>query len=293
MAIRSFFKKTLLQFGLDQQEYLLIRDRIVEDNRRRLLSASLILSFFLLVMLILSFLVEDISHTRTIYLWTMVLTFSQIVFAQVGKKYKSLITLGVYLFMVVTFAFGIYQGIITAPAEQAVSFMVLMVAIPVWFTMKPSHVIRFIYLSALFYIVCVLRVKSGYVRTADIVNTLVYSTSSALISTYYTVIKAKRFYAEYRTERLSKTDMLTGLGNRHAYTEDARKYETGSLPADLTIIYLDVNELKHINDTLGHHAGDELICGAAECISKVFFRVGGCYRTGGDEFIVMGRFDDL
>jgi diguanylate cyclase (GGDEF)-like protein len=45
--------------------------------------------------------------------------------------------------------------------------------------------------------------------------------------------------------------------------------------------------LKHVNDTLGHEAGDELICGAADCIQKVMGAGIPCYRTGGDEFVVL------
>ena len=52
------------------------------------------------------------------------------------------------------------------------------------------------------------------------------------------------------------------------------------------VIVLDVNNLKQINDNLGHKAGDELICGAASCIRYAFSKYGKCFRTGGDEFIV-------
>ena len=53
------------------------------------------------------------------------------------------------------------------------------------------------------------------------------------------------------------------------------------------IVMLDVNQLKKINDTLGHKAGDELICGASACIRQVFSKYGTCYRIGGDEFAVI------
>lgn len=290
MKLYENIKRTFFTFGLEKQEYELIRDRIFEDNRRRLMSASLIVSAFLFVMFVFTSVVTELNHNRTIYWVAMLLTLAQIAFAYIGKKHRELIAPGVYSFMSVAFSFGIYQGIITAPEEQTASFIVLMVAVPVWFTMKPSYMIRFIYIFAAIYIACVLQVKTGYVRTSDIVNTLVYTTASALVSSYYTVVKSKRFYAEYLTERMSETDMLTGLGNRHAYTALAARYETGKLPADLTLIYLDINELKHVNDTLGHHAGDELLCGAAKCIEQIFSKVGGCYRAGGDEFIVMGEF---
>ena len=292
MAIGEQIKKIFAYFGLEQREYELIRYRIVEDNRRKLSSASLILAFFLFVMFVMSFFVVSFSHARNTYIATFVLMLFHVILAKVGKKRTDLVSPAVYFFMSVAFGYGMWQGLVTAPAEQTASFVVLMVAVPVWFTMKPSIMIRFIYVHALIYIGFVLWIKTGYVQTADIVNTVIYSSASALISTYYTIVKAKRFYAEYCTERMGKTDMLTGLGNRHACQETIDKYEKKSLPGNLTVIYLDVNELKHINDTLGHHVGDELIRGAAECISTVFSQVGECYRTGGDEFVVIGEFSD-
>ena len=63
--------------------------------------------------------------------------------------------------------------------------------------------------------------------------------------------------------------------------------EHDSLPDDLAAFSIDINGLKKVNDTYGHAAGDELICGAAKCIQKVFSPYGFCYRTGGDEFIVL------
>ncbi len=86
------------------------------------------------------------------------------------------------------------------------------------------------------------------------------------------------------------TDALTGLLSRHAYSETLKKYSDG-VPKDLAAFSIDINGLKTVNDTLGHEAGDELICGAAECIKRVFGENGKCYRTGGDEFIVLALMD--
>ena len=83
-------------------------------------------------------------------------------------------------------------------------------------------------------------------------------------------------------------DPLTGISSRYAYTSaiNALK-ELNHLPKRLVAFSIDVNGLKTINDTLGHHAGDELIQGAASCIFNTFHEHGKCYRTGGDEFIVL------
>ncbi len=98
--------------------------------------------------------------------------------------------------------------------------------------------------------------------------------------------------AIHRQELLIRTDTMTGVYSRHAYSAALGALdEAGALPADLVVFSIDVNGLKGVNDTLGHVAGDELICGAADCIRHSLGDVGSCYRTGGDEFIVLALMD--
>jgi len=79
-------------------------------------------------------------------------------------------------------------------------------------------------------------------------------------------------------------DELTGLYNRHAYETDLRELKKSVADENFVYISFDVNGLKTVNDTLGHEAGDELIRGAAECLTKAFGKYGKVYRSGGDEF---------
>lgn len=96
---------------------------------------------------------------------------------------------------------------------------------------------------------------------------------------------------EEKNEQIMK-DELTGLLSRRAYSETLKSYESaGELPRDLSVFEIDINDLKLVNDTFGHAAGDELICGAARCIEHVFSGVGQCFRTGGDEFVVIAHMD--
>ena len=62
-------------------------------------------------------------------------------------------------------------------------------------------------------------------------------------------------------------------------------------PERLAFVAFDVDDLKQINDRLGHHVGDQAIYTAAQCIRSVFGSMGSCFRIGGDEFavIVTGR----
>ena len=89
-----------------------------------------------------------------------------------------------------------------------------------------------------------------------------------------------------------RLDPLTGISNRHAYIEELQKLsDAETLPDDLVVYSIDINGLKKTNDTLGHSAGDELICGAADCITTIFDKYGKSYRTGGDEFIVIANIE--
>gem|GEM_PF-1734579 len=94
-------------------------------------------------------------------------------------------------------------------------------------------------------------------------------------------------------KKLAYFDNMTGLENRRAFKEYVdelnAKIKNGQAEKDLTIIMLDVNGLKKTNDIYGHLAGDELLNGSAECIAKVYSSLGRCFRTGGDEFVVIGN----
>lgn len=90
-------------------------------------------------------------------------------------------------------------------------------------------------------------------------------------------------------QRLYVRDALTGLYNRSGYGEKANKYFQEK-DRKVYLIYLDLDNLKYINDNYGHAAGDKAILGAAEVIRKVFCNDEVRVRMGGDEFLVIGRF---
>lgn len=86
--------------------------------------------------------------------------------------------------------------------------------------------------------------------------------------------------------KLAYNDGLTGLGNRTAYLEFLDVC-TKKRVSKLGIVFLDINNLKYVNDNLGHDMGDALIKEAARIISESFGKVGGVFRIGGDEFCAL------
>ena len=87
---------------------------------------------------------------------------------------------------------------------------------------------------------------------------------------------------------LANKDALTKVKNKHAYTQAVKELEekARSCDAKYAIVVMDINGLKHINDTQGHHAGDEYIKASCHIICTVFKR-SPVFRIGGDEFAVL------
>ena len=82
-------------------------------------------------------------------------------------------------------------------------------------------------------------------------------------------------------------DALTLLYNRHKYNEDIAELEKCCLRR-FSCAYIDVNGLHELNNSLGHQAGDDMLCTVADTL-RAAFPDERSYRIGGDEFVVMCR----
>lgn len=86
-------------------------------------------------------------------------------------------------------------------------------------------------------------------------------------------------------QRLAKEDFLTGMKNRMVFEEYLMELQSkADTFENVALIFMDLNQLKTVNDNYGHNAGDELLIAAARCIENTFGTAGSCYRIGGDEF---------
>lgn len=87
---------------------------------------------------------------------------------------------------------------------------------------------------------------------------------------------------------LAYKDSLTGIKNKTAYQEIVLSIEEDieDNEAKFAVIVFDINDLKIVNDTYGHHEGDCLIINACQVIGLVFMGI-PVYRIGGDEFVVI------
>jgi diguanylate cyclase (GGDEF)-like protein len=94
--------------------------------------------------------------------------------------------------------------------------------------------------------------------------------------------------------RIAYIDALTGVKNKMAYNEAVAELENHVLEGKLTeygVAVFDLNNLKYVNDTMGHEMGDKFIKDACSQICR-WFQHSPVYRIGGDEFVVLLKGDD-
>ena len=136
------------------------------------------------------------------------------------------------------------------------------------------------------YIVAVCMSKSMNAQI-NIVAILIVGIYLTLASCLLVLMLSRVLKEKYEKEKYiytSNTDGLTKCFNRRAYDVDMENLD---LSSEWAYISLDLNGLKKANDTLGHSAGDELICAAANCMKFAFASYGKIYRIGGDEFVAL------
>ena len=101
-------------------------------------------------------------------------------------------------------------------------------------------------------------------------------------------ITDKKLY-QRRIEQQAYTDFLTGLYNRMCCERDlARQIDQAKKTGgEGALLYLDLDDFKHINDGLGHQYGDVLLKSISHALKRINGIENTCYRMGGDEFVVI------
>jgi diguanylate cyclase (GGDEF)-like protein len=95
-------------------------------------------------------------------------------------------------------------------------------------------------------------------------------------------------------EQLALTDVLTGLPNRRAINEWAKRQLSGAVRHEFPfwVVMGDLDQFKLVNDTFGHDAGDAVLKKFAEVLQANSRQCDICGRIGGDEFLIIISFAD-
>jgi diguanylate cyclase (GGDEF)-like protein len=93
-----------------------------------------------------------------------------------------------------------------------------------------------------------------------------------------------------RLEEVANTDLLTGLSNRRDMLERLQselQRAQRSEPHTFSILLVDIDHFKSINDRFGHLAGDQVLTNVAKALSSMLRAYDSCARWGGEEFLLL------
>jgi diguanylate cyclase (GGDEF)-like protein len=132
---------------------------------------------------------------------------------------------------------------------------------------------------------CVESIEDGQVK--EIEFKLTFLDDGRAIVTLSDVTERKRTEEELAYK--ATHDLLTGLPNRMLFKDrfGVAIAQAQSLHKKLAVIFLDLDRFKEVNDTLGHDAGDGLLCAVGDRLIDLVRKTDTVARMGGDEFLLL------
>ncbi|MEA2496525.1 MAG: hypothetical protein QOJ29_4436 [Thermoleophilaceae bacterium] len=128
-----------------------------------------------------------------------------------------------------------------------------------------------------------------WIRDDAVVRTEAEDGMTLLDGLFADITEAK--VAEARLQYLADHDPLTGLLNRRRFIEDLTLELAliGREQRESSVVVIDVDNFKYVNDSLGHHAGDQMIRSVASVLAGELRAADTIARLGGDEFAILLR----
>jgi len=193
-----------------------------------------------------------------------------------------------FLWISIGFAFVAFAGIMNYPAGADFShwlFYLIPLFIVTWFTERWPGIM----LSTICALTWIIADISSGVTYSNF--TIPYWNVAARLGSFLilTFTFSSLIHALMNEKELSRKDSLTGAGNRRYFNELAEMEIRRSLryKHPFTIIYIDLDDFKGINDHFGHSQGDQLLRSVAQTIQKKVRLTDKVIRLGGDEFAVL------
>ncbi|MBQ8991830.1 GGDEF domain-containing protein [Candidatus Saccharibacteria bacterium] len=284
--MKEKFKNLLLLSEIDDKDYTEdIISHMNKDNRTMVNTISLLLAILAAAMFVSALFISGVHMNQVVYIGGTLASFLLFLTSVHFSERCDFLTMPlVYLSYSIFYVYGILIGTVTDPGQKTVTFMVMLVFLPVLFVDRPIHTIIMTFSYVAIFIALCFKNKTGAVLWNDIIDAVIFGILGIVSGTIVNHVKVRGYVLEAQLKKVGRTDQLTGMNNRNAYELDLYTIPK-KCQHTLSCIYIDANGLKQINDTKGHKSGDKLL----KCIAENIIDTFGdelSYRLGGDEFII-------
>ncbi len=268
---------------------------VFKINNNILKQTSFICSIILGILFILSSLVLDWDFLMPLYsIGCIVSIITYIISKFVIPKYLNLVLPLVYFYSTYFFFSAIYLGIFFSPNDVAVTFICLLIIVPILYLDKQWRIrLNTVIMSMLFCLLTFIY-KPFEIAIADIVDCIVFCIIGLFIGQIICSVRLENIEMQRKLIKQRDTDMLTKLGNRRKLFDTIENWDSNNCFKELsTIIMIDIDRFKKYNDTYGHQKGDACLRQLGKCFLAFFQKFNlKIFRYGGEEFIALGEIND-
>ena len=269
--------------GADKESFDAVKPRMREYNRTMTLVFGSVAVILITAMLVLSFYVNSLMGTKWVYAAGIGFSLMLVVMSLLARKVPALSYVAMYMAMSGFLLYGIAIGTITRADQPTVTFMVMLMMVPLVFVDKPINVGICLVIHIALFLVMAFRTETGDTLSSDVSDAFIFGILSLISQTVVNGAKIKGYVLEDKLRVMGETDQLTGLNNRNCYEARIPLYRS-SYGASICCVYVDANGLHELNNERGHVAGDEMLRCVADAVSDQFGKR-DAYRVGGDEFV--------
>lgn len=279
----------LLYAGAKPEEFKKCADEIRSTNHKKLKYYLSVSSVLLALMTGVSCVTKDFGPYFLLYSVPFVICMALLMvatsFANISNR---LLMICIYLYLATMFGFSIILGVERIKDAPATTFQVLLVLMPLLFTMRPILNIINIILADSVFLMYVRTYKTGAAAQTDMLNGLLFGAVSVMVSTYLMTSLVENAIVRGKLGTVAESDLNTNLKNRNAYENHLQEFPLRCTNS-LSCVFVDVNGLHELNNLKGHAEGDKMLRIVADKLKDEFGD--DCFRVGGDEFVAFA-FDE-
>ncbi len=221
--IMTRLKQLLLYAGLEKEEYDKIQSIFLAPNWMILTSFSIVVALVSIGFIILSFFNTTVVSDSIAFCCTSVI---MIVIAVVnvtnGKNNEKLLNALDVIFITATYMLGIYNGTIGDPNNTSITFIVLVVGLPMVLNGRPVIMIGEMLLACAVFLIVAINVKSPDVIDVDVADVIAFAFISLALNLHLVVVKVQGYFAQYQANEatakaeaanVAKTEFLFNMSH--------------------------------------------------------------------------------
>lgn len=271
------------------------RQEIAQINLRMLKIFSfsvlgLLLFFLLVTSLILPGWAPSAPHF--VLLPAVVLLGLLAVFLQARQKKNQLSSSAVTALCVLSWLvfFACFIAIDVSPPYEAPScfFPLVCISLPVLFVFPTGLTFGALSVQELVYLIAVFSFKPPFIRQYDAFISVAALLCALALSQVMMSLRVQDHEVRMKYMQLSTQDALAGILNKKTCEEAVRRYLQVNEPSAVcTLLILDIDDFKAVNDRLGHYTGDALLRAIGDLLAETFRTTDIIGRIGGDEFLIL------